>query len=160
MKFYMKQKLLSWRESHSIYDENQNPVFQVEGKLLSWGKQLRLTDIKSGEHIVDIKEKVIALLPKMLIEYQGKHVATVQKELTFFKPKYKVPELGWKIEGDYLQHDYQIFDDRNKLIADINKKFFAWSDTFEFDIKDTQVPFAVVIGVILAIDMAMDEASN
>lgn len=160
MKFYMKQKLLSWRESHSIYDENQNPVFQVEGKLLSWGKQLRLTDIKSGEHIVDIKEKVIALLPKMLIEYQDKHVATVQKELTFFKPKYKVPELGWKIEGDYLQHDYQIFDDRNKLIADINKKFFAWSDTFEFDIKDTQVPFAVVIGVILAIDMAMDEASN
>ncbi|MBG9987936.1 LURP-one-related family protein [Aerococcaceae bacterium DSM 111176] len=156
MKFYMKQKVFSFRESHDIYDEDQNPVFHVEGKMLSFGKQLRLTDVKTGETIVDIKEKLISLLSKLLIEYQGKHVATVQKELTFFKPKYTVPELGWTIEGDFLQHDYQIFDDNNDLVADINKKFFSWSDTFEFNIRDGNVPFAVVIGIILAIDMAMD----
>ncbi len=159
MKFYMKQKLFSFRETFDIYDSNRKSIFKVQGKLLSFGKQLRVTDSQTGEYLIDIQEKVMSLLPKMQVNYHGKHIATVEKNISFFKPKYTVPEFGWVIQGDIFAHDYDIRDDKGHLIATINKKFLSWSDTFEFDIREDDVPFVIIIGIILAIDMVMDSES-
>ena len=49
MKLYMKQKVFSLRGDFDIYDENQVPVYSVQGKLMSFGRQLRLYDSATGE---------------------------------------------------------------------------------------------------------------
>lgn len=157
MKFYMKQRLFSIRQSFDIFDASENPIFHVEGKLLSFGRQQTLFDVKTGEALVEIKQKLLRLMPTMEINYQGKTVATIKQEITFFKPRYVVPELGWTVQGDFLAHDYDIFDQQGKVVASINKKFLAWSDTFEFDIQQDDVPFIIVVGVILGIDLTMDQ---
>ncbi|MBG9983019.1 LURP-one-related family protein [Aerococcaceae bacterium DSM 111020] len=160
MKFYMKQKLFSLRETFDIYDSNRKSIFKVQGKLLSLGKQLRVTDSETGEYLVDIHQKVVSLFPKMQVNYHGKHIATVESKISLFKPKYTIPEFGWVVRGDIFAHDYEILDKNGTLIATINKKFLSWSDTFEFDIREDDVPFVVIIGIILAIDMVMDSASD
>lgn len=50
MNFYIKQKLFSWGDKFSIYDENGEEVFFVEGKPISFGKKLWIYD-KGGREL-------------------------------------------------------------------------------------------------------------
>ena len=44
MKLYIKQKIFSWNDKFSIYDENGEERYYVEGEFFSWGKKLHVYD--------------------------------------------------------------------------------------------------------------------
>lgn len=156
----MKQKVFSLRGDFDIYDENQVPVYSVQGKLMSFGRQLRLYDSATGEELAHIKQQVMTLLPKMHVFYQNERIATISKKLTFFKQQYDIDTLGWSVEGDFFAHDYTVFDAKGKVVADINKKYLSWSDSFEVNIVQDEIDPAMVIAIVLAIDCAMDASQN
>lgn len=160
MKLYMKQKVFSLRGDFDIYDENQVPVYSVQGKLMSFGRQLRLYDSATGEELAHIKQQVMTLLPKMHVFYQNERIATISKKLTFFKQQYEIDTLGWSVEGDFFAHDYTVFDAQGRVVADINKKYLSWSDSFEINIVQDEIDPAMVIAIVLAIDCAMDASQN
>lgn len=160
MKLYMKQKVFSLRGDFDIYDENQVPVYSVQGKLMSFGRQLRLYDSATGEELAHIKQQVMTLLPKMHVFYQNERIATISKKLTFFKQQYEIDTLGWSVEGDFFAHDYTVFDAQGRVVADINKKYLSWSDSFEVSIVQDDIDPAMVIAIVLAIDCAMDASQN
>lgn len=134
MKLYIKQKVFSIKDKFSISDENGNAVFYCEGKVFSIGKKLRIFD-KNNVEVAYIREKVWCWLPRYYIEKNGVVMATVKKLFTFVKPKYECKELGWQIEGNFLEHLYSIKKD-SETIASISKKWFAWGDTYEIDVPD------------------------
>ena len=43
MKLLFKQRFFSWLDSYDIYDENENTIYTVEGKL-TWGHKLVIYD--------------------------------------------------------------------------------------------------------------------
>lgn len=155
MKFYMKQKLFSLKQDFDIYDVNEKPVFRVDSKLISFGRQMKLLDMESGEVICDIKQKVFSLTPTVVVEQEGKEFCRIRKKITFFKPKYWVEGPGWTVDGSILEHHYTIHGS-NQPVANIRKKFLSWSDTFELEVLKEDVDMALVIATILAIDLAMD----
>lgn len=156
MRLYMKQKLMSLKGDFEIYDENQYPVYHVEGKMFSVGRKLWIYDSQSHEELAYIEQKVMTLLARMDVYVKDAHVASIVKKISFFKPKYEVEGLDWTIQGDIFAYDYQILDRDGYLIADIQKKYLAWSDTFEFNILEEDVDPIMVIAIILAIDAVMD----
>ena len=156
----MKQKVFSLRGDFDIYDENQVPVYSVQGKLMSFGRQLRLYDSATGEELAHIKQQVMTLLPKMHVFYQNERIATISKKLTFFKQQYDIDTLGWSVEGDFFAHDYTVFDAQGRTVVDINKKYLSWSDSFEVNIVQDEIDPAMVIAIVLAIDCAMDASHN
>lgn len=160
MKLYLKQKKFSLRGDFNIYDEHETPVYRVEGKLMSLGRQLRLYDVASGEELAFVKQQLLTFLPKMNVSFQGEHVATISKKFTFLKQTYEISEIGWSIEGDFWAHDYTVYDANGQVVADLNKKIFAWSDTFEVNIVQDDIDPAMVIAIVLAIDAAMDASKN
>lgn len=156
MKLYMKQKVFSFKQDFNIYDENQQPVFHVKGKLFSWGRQLSIQNATTGEELAFIKQRVFNFLTKMDIFREDQLVATVAQKFTFFKPSFEIREIGWEIEGDFWGYNYVIKEDKGNEIAHIRQKVFAWSDTFEFEIDETEVDVVTVMAVILAIDANRD----
>lgn len=156
MKLYMKQKKFSLKQDFDILDADQRPVYHVEGKLMSLKRKLRIFDSQTNEELAAVEQQLVALTPTLNIFYQNERIATIRKKITFFRPSYVIDVLGWTIEGDYFAHDYNVLDADGNLIADISKKLFSWSDTFEIDIKDPTANPTVVLAVVLAIDMAMD----
>ena len=76
------------------------------------------------------------------------------------KPTYEISEIGWSIEGDFWAHDYTVYNGSGQVVADINKKVFSWSDTFEVNIVQEEIDPAIVIAIVLAIDAAMDASKN
>ena len=44
MKLYIKQKIFTWGDRFSVYDQDGNERYTVKGEVFSWGKKLHLYD--------------------------------------------------------------------------------------------------------------------
>lgn len=156
MKFYMKQKMFSLSQRFDIFNEAGESVFYVENELLSLGRKMHVYETKTDQEVAFIQQKLLVWLPRFEVYVEGDHISTIKKELTFLKPKYTISGLDWNIQGNWLEYDYQIYTKDNREVASIGKKWFSFTDSFEFDIKDDSVNPIAVISVILAIDAVMD----
>lgn len=153
MKYYLKQKVFSWKDRFTIKDASGRDVFFVEGELFSWGKKLHITD-SEGQEVLFIQQKVFSWLPNFTLFMQGKEVARVRKELTFLRPRYVIDGLDWEVEGNVWAHDYEIRED-GQLIASISKQWFSWGDSYELDLVD-EAHALLALGIILTIDVVLD----
>ena len=63
MKLYLKQKLFTWGDKFSVYDENGTPRYQVEGEVFTFGKKLHLFDA-CGMQVSFISETVTFFMPR------------------------------------------------------------------------------------------------
>lgn len=149
MKLLFKQRLFSWLDSYDIYDENENTVFYVKGKL-SWGHCLQIYDT-FDHHIGTIKEEVLTFLPKFNMYVQDEYIGRIYKEFSFFKPVFHIECNDWTIQGDWLEWDYQIIDANENLVATISKDVFHLTDTYILDIVNPQDALYVLM-VVLSID--------
>ena len=58
---------------------------------------------------------------------------------------------GWRVEGDYMEWDYQIVDSSGRLIATVEKELFKWTDTYIIDVKNPADALSALM-LVLAID--------
>lgn len=149
MKLLFKQRLFSWFDSYDIYDELGNTVFTVRGEL-SWGHLLRIYD-SMGNEVGYIKEKVLTWLPKFEMYIGENYVGSINKEFTFFKPKFNVEYKDWEVEGDWTEWDYTILDRAGREVATVTKEIFKFTDTYVIDVNDPQNAIYALM-LVLAID--------
>ena len=135
MRLLFKQRFFSWFDSYDIYDEEGRTVFTVQGKL-AWGHCLEIHD-GSGRHIGTVKEEV----------------------LTLFRPSFRLDLNGWRIQGNFLEWDYEIEDGAGRRVASLSKQLFNWTDTYVIDVEQEQDAVYALM-VALAIDAAKCSQSN
>ena len=149
MKLLFKQRLFSWFDSYDIYNELGNTVFTVRGEL-SWGHLLRIYD-SMGNEVGYIKEKVLTWLPKFEMYIGENYVGSINKEFTFFKPKFNVEYKDWEVEGNWTEWDYTILDRVGREVAAVTKEIFKFTDTYVIDVNDPQNAIYALM-LVLAID--------
>lgn len=149
MKLLFKQRFFSWFDSYDIYDEEENTVYVVRGQL-SWGHCLKIFDAYENE-LATVKERVLTFLPKFELYLGEDYVGCISKELTLFRPRYKIDYNGWQAEGDILEWDYTITGPDGGTVAAISKKIFNWTDTYLLDIADPKDALGVLM-FVLAVD--------
>ena len=149
MRLLFKQRLFSWFDSYDIYDENGNTVYTVEGKL-AWGHCLHILDAH-GEHIGTVQERVFTLLPKFELYIRDQYVGCIQKQFTFFQPRFDIDCNGWQVEGSLMEWDYTIVDSMGFDVARISKELLHWTDTYVIDVADGRDGLCALM-VVLAID--------
>ncbi len=128
MKLYFKQRFFSWFDSYDIYDETGNPIYTVKGQL-AWGHCLKIFGA-NGEEVGTVKEKLITLLPQFELYVGNSYVGCITKELTFFKPRFRIDCNGWQIDGNWMEWDYTIQNSSGMPVAVVTKEVFNWTDTF------------------------------
>lgn len=157
MELYMKQKVFSWGDKFSVYDEMGNEKYYVEGEVFSFGKKLHLYSA-AGNELAYIEQKIWTWLPKYNIYRDGNHVAQVVKEFTFFKQEYTVNGPDWKVHGDFFDHDYDVTKD-GLMIASVSKEWFTWGDAYKISVAPG-VDEATALSVVLVIDACIEAAQN
>ncbi len=151
MKLTLKQKVISLKESFTVMDEAGEPVYEVEGKLISVGHKLTVRDM-AGSEAAYIHQKFFALTPKYFIEVNEQPEAELKGHITLFKPHYtlETAQGDWDIRGDFAQHEYEM--KRNgATVATVTRKWFTWGDTYLLDVPD-DADALTALGVMLAID--------
>ena len=144
MRLLIKQRVFSWTDSYDVYDEEGKPKYFVKAEFLSLGHQLHVYDCNRQE-IGVIHQKLLTFLPAFEIEVGGIVKGEIQKQFTLFCTKYEIDYNGWRVEGDFLGWDYDVYN---------SKQLLSWGDTYAIDIND---PADELDGLMLVI--AIDAAN-
>ena len=155
MRLYMQQKIFTWGDRFSIYDENGEVVYTVEGEVFTFGKKLHLMDVK-GNELLYISEKVFSFMPRYEIYRGDDLIAEVVREFRLFSSGYRVEYLGWQVEGEFLDHDYQILGEDGLPVARMSKQWFTWGDSYEIDAREDG-NIEAVLAVMLVIDACIEK---
>ena len=149
MRLIFKQRFFSWFDSYDIYDEAGNVVYTVEGKL-SWGHCLHILN-SVGEHIGTVQERVFTFLPKFEMYVGEQYVGCIQKEFTFFTPRFDIDCNGWQVEGSFVEGDDAVAEACGAPVARITKELLNWTDTYVIDVAEPGNALCVLM-LVLAID--------
>ncbi len=149
MKMLFKQRFSAWFDKFDIFDEAGNILYTVRGKF-SWGKHLTIFD-SVGNELGAIKEEVLVWNPKFNIFIGTNQVGSIYKEFTFFKPKFTVDFNGWRVEGNFLELDYSVFDSLGRRIATVSQELLNLTDTYSIEVVNSNDAFYVLM-LVLAID--------
>lgn len=150
MKLLFKQRIFSWFDSYDIYDEEQQPRYHVKG-VMSLGHRLQIYD-RDGNMLGEIKEKAFSFLPTFTMYIDGEEVGTIQKELTFLRPKFHLTCNDWEVDGNVMEWDYAVVS-QSGHIMDVHKELFQLSDTYTMDIVHEKDALLCLM-IVLAIDAA------
>lgn len=150
MKFYVKQKVFSFRDKFKISDENQKELFQVGGKFFSLQNKLELQNL-DGSVVLHAKKQVLSFMPKYFIYTpHDEEVAIIQRKFGF-KPKFEV-SVGndtLDVQGSLFGHSFQIYHNE-QMVASIEKRVISWGDTYEIEVLvDNQTELFLFIVIII-----------
>jgi len=152
--YKMRQRLIAFGDDFFIEDQSGKKIFKVDGKVLRVRDTLKFKDMR-GNTLCQIQERMLRVKDSMAIEdANGKKVAEVKKALiTPLRDRWTVkirngPDLA--VQGNILDHEYQIGEGRQK-VAQVSKKWFRVRDTYGVEISPSQEDV-----LILAVTVALD----
>ncbi len=149
MKLLFKQRFFSWFDSYDIYNEAGETLYTVKGQL-AWGHCLKIFDTL-GNEVGTVKERIFTWLPKFEMYLGDRYIGRINKEFSFFKPKFNIDCNGWRVEGDFFEWNYRILNVYGQAVATVSKELFNWTDTYVIDVRDPQDALYALM-LVLAID--------
>ncbi len=156
MTIYVKNKFISFTGASKVYDENENPLYQVKGQLFTFTKRKRVQTLE-GENLFIVRNKLIHFIRRKAYIYDGnkKLIATVIKRFSL-KEGFLIEgtDKPLEIQGNFWGWNFKIiYGDRQ--IGTITRKF-ALADKFAIDINSQEdAPFLVAL--VIAIDNIYDK---
>ncbi|WP_425954997.1 LURP-one-related/scramblase family protein [Xylanimonas sp. McL0601] len=146
---FVDQKLWSVRERFTVNDELGGPVYQVEGSLFQIPKQFTIRDL-AGRERARVWKKPISWQARFFVEVEGVPVATIQKEVSLFKPRYTIDGPGISVTGDFWSMSFELLK-AGAPIGRVDKKWMTMRDKYAIEIERVEDEL-LVLGVVLAID--------
>ena len=152
--YKMRQKLVAFGDDFFIEDQTGKRIFKVDGKILRVRDTLKFKDMR-GNTLCQIQERMLRVKDSMAIEdSNGKKIAEIKKALIApLRDRWIVrlrngPDL--EVQGNILDHEYQIGEGRRK-VAQVSKKWFRIRDTYGVEVSPDQEDI-----LILAVTVALD----
>lgn len=155
-KLLIQQRAFSWRDRFHIMQEDGTELYYAEGEIFTFGKKLHVYDRNNDERVY-VEQKVFSFLPRYYAFVDGKPVAEVVREFTFFHPRYRIDGLDWEVHGNFLEHEYEIWRGE-KIIAVVKKAWLTWGDFYELEIANDDDELSA-LAVLLCIDSAVSQAN-
>jgi len=137
MRFILKERIFSLRESYYIRDEDGNELFEVTGRLISLRDKLTLSD-RQDNTLATITQKLLTLRPVYTISRNGQPDAKVKKDfINILREGFSVDMEGdlpdLRIQGDIFEHSYTITRD-GVTVAQAAKKWISLRDSYVVDV--------------------------
>ena len=148
--FLVKQKFRLGGERFDIKDDRGVVNYQVEGSFFQIPKTFTIYDAY-GEQVSEISKEFFTLLPRFTIQLRNGSNFVIRKKLTFWRDKYEFDDLGLRIEGNIWDLNFKLLDDRDQLVAEIQKEIFHLTSTYNVTVYEDSYA-DLVISLCVAID--------
>ncbi len=151
-RYRMRERAFAIGDDFWVEDEQGDRAFKVDGKALRIRKTFRLEDA-TGRELATIKEKMVSVRDKMVIDLADGRSATVSKRLLGIRQRYNVDVDGGadlQAKGNFVEHDYEVESD-GATVARISKKWFRVRDTYGIEVEPG-VDAALIVAVAVCID--------
>jgi len=157
MRYVIRERFFRLGEDSDITDEQGQPVYHVDGKVLTLHDTLIVRDL-AGTEVARVQRQLVALRPTYHITRQGQEVAEVRKKLfSPFVDRFTVDIPGpddLSMTGDLFEHEYTITRG-DQVVATVSKRWLSLTDTYGVDIAPGEDDLLILTSV-LALDLAED----
>ena len=158
MRFHIRERAWSLTEAFLVRDDAGQPVFEIRGKFFHIGDDLVMFDIRTGQELVHIKQRVISLLPHYEIYRGGQHWASMHEQFRLFGERFKIEGgngMTFHVDGDIWNWNFSVSDDYGNLLAQIGRQFSLFRDSYAVEVaQGVDAPF--VISLAIVIDMVRE----
>jgi uncharacterized protein YxjI len=149
----MREKLVTFGDDFVIQTSGGQPAYRVDGKALRLRNTIQIQDPR-GRTLYRIQERVLRIKDTMVIERDGRTVATIQKALvTPLRDRLDVTVAGGPplhVQGNVVDHEYTITR-RGEPVATVSKRWFRVRDTYGVEVMPDEDD-AFVLAVAAALD--------
>ena len=156
-RYVLREKLLSLGDDFWIENDRGERIFHVDDKVLRVRDTVVVKDA-NGRELYKLKKRLLRARDTMAIERDDDKMATVRKALiTPLRDRFTVDlEDGGNldVEGDILDHEYQITRD-GIPVANISKRWFRVRESYGVAVGPGQDD-ALVLAVAVCIDHLTD----
>ena len=153
MRYLIREHFFRLGEDSDILNEAGQPVYQVDGKVLTLRDTLVVRDL-AGHEVAQVRRRLIALRPTYEIALGGQDVAEVRKH--FFSPfvdRFTIDIPGpddLEMTGNLFEHEFTIARG-GQPVATVSKRWFSLRDTYGIEIADAQDD-ALIVAITVCID--------
>lgn len=139
MRYLIREKLFSFGDDFWIQDASGKNVYFVDGRAFNLLREKLVLKDAAGNELGFLRQKLMSLHRAYEIHRDGRHVATVRKDLfNLFRCHFTVDVPGpddYEAQGSFLDHEYT-FTRHGRAVATVSKKWFSVRDTYAVDIID------------------------
>lgn len=148
-RYIIKQKLWSVSGKFDIKDSYDNLAYQVTGSFLKIPKYFEISR-PDGQQVAKITKVLLQFLPKFDVVLNDGRSFRIEKEFSFFRPRYKIADLDLDIQGNFWDMEFELSRD-GRVVANISQQWLKLTSTYQVDVYD-EAYSDVVISLVVAID--------
>ncbi|MEQ3346943.1 LURP-one-related/scramblase family protein [Peptoniphilus senegalensis] len=155
--YYFKEKFFKITDHYAILDEDGNDAYFVDEDFKIIGYSSTISD-GNRNPILEIDKEIFSLFQKFNVNFSDGRYMRVESKLSFLTRKVDVDYDGetFKLNGNFIDLNFDIYrgDD---LIGEIEKTFFAMTDTYRLTVHDEKYTEAL-LGLTLCLNNIKDTA--
>lgn len=161
--YYFKENLFKITDHYPILDDDGREVYYVDQDFTLIGYDVKISDI-DGNEILKIEKEVFSLLQKFNVNFSDGKFMRVESKISFLVRRIHIDYDGesLSLEGQFPDLNFEIYRGKD-LIGEIQKTFFALTDTYRltvYDEKYTEALLALTLCVNNIKDTAAKRNSN
>ncbi len=156
---FTTSKVFTIHKKMDITDDRENVVYHAESRFLSF---LDKTDIVNaqGEHVAHIERKLLSFHERHFITMaDGKRFEMANELFHLVKDVTNIEGLGWQLRGNIAGLNFELYDERDQVIAVIGQKLVSLHDKYCIDLYQPEFE-EITVAILVTLQHMMKDREN
>ena len=153
-------KLLSLHHHIDIVDNEGTIVYQARSKAISLHDSTTLYDA-AGNWVAKIEKRLMSFHERHDVEMaDGTQFGLSTEFFHLIKNITNIEELGWQLRGNVLELNFELYDERDEILAVISQKMISFHDKYCIDIYRPEQEAKIIAILITLQHMIIDRENS
>lgn len=157
---FTTSKVISLHKHTDITDEHEQVVYHAQTKFPSPHDKTDVLDA-SGNRVAHIERKLLTLHERHFVTMENGTSFQISNELFHIvRDITNIEGLGWQLRGNIASLNFELYDERDQVIAVISQKFLSLHDKYCVDIYQPEHEQEVVAILVTLQHMIKDREAR
>lgn len=157
---FTTSKVISLHKHTDITDEREQVVYHAQTKFPSLHDKTDVLDA-SGNRVAHIERKLLTLHERHFVTMENGTSFQISNELFHIvRDITNIEGLGWQLRGNIAALNFELYDERDQVIAVISQKFLSLHDKYCVDIYQPEHEQEVVAILVTLQHMIKDREAR
>lgn len=157
---FTTSKVISLHKHTDITDEREQVVYHAQTKFPSLHDKTDVLDA-SGNRVAHIERKLLTLHERHFVTMESGASFQISNELFHIvRDITNIEGLGWQLRGNIAALNFELYDERDQVIAVISQKFLSLHDKYCVDIYQPEHEQEVVAILVTLQHMIKDREAR
>lgn len=157
---FTTSKVISLHKHTDITDEHEQVVYHAQTKFPSLHDKTDVLDA-AGNRVAHIERKLLTLHERHFVTMENGTSFQISNELWHLvRDITNIEGLGWQLRGNIAALNFELYDEREQVIAVISQKFLSLHDKYCVDIYQPEHEQTVVAILVALQHMIKDREAR